>query len=199
MNPLVKLASSLRSGIFFLAGKAPLRTIPGGDVVVSPAHGRVIEVRTVENDHIIFEKKGVINHVMIPEVKFPATLVLIEMTPLDVHVQRAPIDGTIIRMDHYRGVHRSAMGHEMLDIVEENEKMVALFQNEREIVGVVQVAGTLARRIRNLLEVGDQSAKGGIYGRIKFGSQVVVIVPGGRTVSVKVGDRVIDGETILAK
>ena len=89
--------------------------------------------------------------------------------------------------------------HSSLDIVEENEKMVALFQNEREIVGVVQVAGTLARRIRNLLEVGDQSAKGGIYGRIKFGSQVVVIVPGGRTVSVKVGDRVIDGETILAK
>ena len=136
---------------------------------------------------------------IIPEILFPATLIAIEMTPLDVHVQRAPIAGIVMRLDHYHGKHKNAMGSDMINIVEENEKVVALFVNEREKVVAIQVAGLVARRIRNVAEVGDEFAKGDIYGRIRFGSQVVVILPAARTVNVSVGDRVVDGETVLAK
>lgn len=187
-------------GLFlFIIGRAPSRKIPGGDVIVSPAHGKIIEIRQVQSSHIIFQKKGIENHVIIPEIIFPATLIAIEMTPLDVHVQRAPIAGIVMRLDHYHGKHKNAMGSEMIDIVEENEKVIALFVNEREKVVSIQVAGLAARRIRNIAEVGDEFEKGDIYGRIKFGSQVVVILPMHRKVCVLVGDRVVDGETVLAK
>ena len=121
------------------------------------------------------------------------------MTPLDVHVQRMPIAGTVFRLDHYHGYHKNAMGKEMLELVEENEKVVALFGNVKETVAVIQVAGLAARRIRNAVEVGDELEKGQIYGRIRFGSQVVVIVPYVRKVLVEVGDRVVDGETVIAR
>jgi phosphatidylserine decarboxylase len=194
-----KIVVGIHGFFLFLIGQAPVRKIPSENVVVSPAHGKVIEVRRVENSEIIFEKKGVQNHVIIPEILFPATLIVIEMTPLDVHVQRAPIAGTVMRLDHYRGKHKNAMGHDMENIVEENEKVIALFANENEKVVSIQVAGRAARRIRNVVEVGSEIEKGDIYGRILFGSQVVVIVPIMRTVSVNVGDRVVDGETVLAR
>ena len=196
---LKKLHIALHGIFLFIFGKAPVRKIPVGDVIVSPAHGKVIEIRTVQNSDIIFQKKGVENRVIIPELIFPANIILIEMTPLDVHVQRAPISGTMLRMDHYRGGHKNAMGKSMLDLIEQNEKVIALFANKKEKVAVVQVAGLAARRIRNILEVGDEIEKGEIYGRIRFGSQVVVIVPLPRKIVVEVGDRVVDGETLIAR
>jgi phosphatidylserine decarboxylase len=199
MNIFKKIIVGLHAGILFLVGKAPTRKIPAGDHVISPAHGKVIEIKDVENATIVFHKKGVVNHVLIPELTFPARMVVIEMTPLDVHVQRAPIDGTILRIDHYHGRHHNAMGHEMLDLVTENEKVVAVFENKKETICVIQVAGIAARRIRNIAEVGDEFAKGDIYGRILFGSQVVILIPRPREILVSVGDRVVDGETILAK
>lgn len=199
MSQLKAILIELHSIFLFLIGKAPKRHIPHGSSVVSPAHGRVIEIHTVQNSNIIFKKKGIMNNVLIPELIFPATMVIIEMTPLDVHVQRAPITGTILRIDHYHGHHKNAMGKEMLSLVEENEKMVTLFDAHHEKIAVIQVAGVMARRIRNIAEVGDRFKKGAIYGRIKFGSQVVVLIPRPRKVLVSVGDRVIDGETILAK
>jgi len=195
---LNKVYIGLHGIVMFVIGKAPKRIIPTGNGIVSPAHGKVIEIRTVQNSDIIFEKKGIQNHVVIPELIFPAQIIIIEMTPLDVHIQRAPITGTILHMDHYRGGHKNAMGKSMLEIVEENEKVIALFSNKKEKVAVIQVAGLAARRIRNILEVGDEIQKGDIYGQIRFGSQVVVIVPYVRKISVKVGDKVVDGETILA-
>ena len=196
---LTKIVVGIHGLFLFLIGQAPARKIPPQNVIVSPAHGKIIEIRRVESANIIFEKKGVSNHVIIPEIIFPATLIAIEMTPLDVHVQRAPITGTVMRLDHYRGKHKNAMGSEMTEIVEENEKVIALFANEHEKVVSIQVAGRAARRIRNVVECGSEIQKGDIYGRILFGSQVVVIVPIARTVVANVGDRVVDGETVLAK
>jgi len=175
------------------------RKVPDHDAIISPASGRVIEIRSVNSGDILFKKKGVNNRVMIPELSFPATIVMIEMTPFDVHVQRAPISGMIMRMDRYSGKHRNALGSRKYVLAEENEKVVALFENKTEKVAVIQVAGIAARRIRNVLEVGDEVSKGEIYGKIKFGSQVVVIVPHNRKVLVKVDDRMTDGETVIAE
>ncbi len=199
MNIFKRIIIGLHAAALFAVGKAPSRVIPEGDNVISPAHGKVIEIKDVENSAIVFQKKGVENHVLIPELTFPVRMVVIEMTPLDVHVQRAPITGTILRIDHYHGRHHNAMGREMLELVTENEKVVAVFENKRETVCVIQVAGIAARRIRNVAEVGDEFEKGDIYGRIRFGSQVVILIPRPRDILVKVGDRVVDGETIIAK
>jgi phosphatidylserine decarboxylase len=101
----------------------PQRNTPA-EGIISPASGRVIEVRSTENADIIFEKKGLANHVNVPEIIGSVTVVLIEMTPMDVHVQRSPITGNIIRMDHYDGKHKNALGKNKLSLVEENEKTV---------------------------------------------------------------------------
>lgn len=181
--------------LFF--NRAPERVTPD-EGIVSPASGKVIEVRESVDTDIIFQKEGVDNHVSIPEIIGPVKVILIQMSPKDVHVQRAPISGEIIRMDHYDGSHKNALGKNKLALIEENEKVVSVFKNDNDIVGVVQVAGRAARRIRNRTQVGSVLNKGDVYGRIILGSQVVVILPAKHEITVRVGDRIVDGETVLA-
>ena len=184
--------------IILFFNRTPKRIIPERGII-SPSSGKVIEVRESESTSIIFQKEGIDNHVNVPEISGPVKVILIQMSPKDVHVQRAPISGEIIRMDHYDGLHKNALGKEKLELVEENEKVVTVFKNDQDIVGVVQVAGRAARRIRNTLKVGSSAKKGDIYGRIILGSQTVVIVPADREVLVGVGERVVDGETVIAE
>ncbi len=184
-------------GMFF--NRAPQRTIPIDNVITSPASGKIIGIIPVDPPNITFTKKGTQNTVEIPELTGKMNMVLIEMNPLDVHVQRAPIAGSIISMDHYDGKHINAIGSQKMNIINTNEKTVAVFKNETDTIGVIQVAGKAARRIRNYAGINEVLNKGQIYGRILLGSQVVVLVPENRTVNVIVGQKVIDGETILAK
>jgi phosphatidylserine decarboxylase len=126
-----------------------------------PASGRVIEVRDAEDADIVFEKKGIANHVNVPEITGPVTVVLIEMTPMDVHAQRCTN-----RREYYSyGIImmvsiKNALGKNELNLVE-NEKVVTVFKRDTDTIGVVQVAGMAARRIRNKLGVGDTVRKGG--------------------------------------
>jgi phosphatidylserine decarboxylase len=179
--------------------RAPQRTTPSNNVVISPASGKVIEIVHVTTPEITFIKEGTRNTVTIPQLSKSIAMILIEMTPLDVHVQRAPIDGMVTAIDYYDGKHHNALGKKKIQLAETNEKMVTVFSNDEESVGVIQVAGKAARRIRTNISVQDTVVKGQIYGRIILGSQVVVLVPEPRVVQVQVGDRVIDGETILAQ
>jgi phosphatidylserine decarboxylase len=181
--------------LFF--SRAPVRTIPQNGII-SPTSGRVIGIEQEQTPNLFFTKKGTQNTISIPEMTGPVSLVIIELTPLDVHVQRAPISGQIIRMDHYDGNHTNALGAQKLILSSTNEKVVTLFKNTTDTIGVVQVAGMAARRIVNHSHVDDMASKGFLYGRILLGSQVVVIIPSNHTVNVHVGDRVVDGETILA-
>ena len=183
--------------IFF--NRAPNRIIPEGNVITSPASGKIIGIIPVNSPNITFTKKGTENTVEISELSGKMNMVLIEMNPLDVHVQRAPIAGSIISMDHYDGKHVNAIGSQKMNIVNTNEKTVIVFKNETDTIGVIQVAGKAARRIRNYVDINDVLTKGQIYGRILLGSQVVVLVPENRIINVSVGQKVIDGETILAK
>jgi phosphatidylserine decarboxylase len=182
--------------LFF--NRAPERTIPEIGIT-SPASGKVIAIIPTNTPTITFEKQGIINTVEIPELTGSMNMILIEMNPMDVHVQRAPISGKIIDMEHYNGKHINAIGKDKLTILNSNEKTVTVFKNETDTVGVIQVAGKAARRIRNFVKTGDNLSKGQVYGRIILGSQVVVIVPSENEVQVKIGDRVVDGQTILFK
>ena len=181
-------------------GRAPMRTVPTNGIV-SPSSGTVIAVYDAQSPDIIFMKKGVENAVSIPEIPGPVSVIVIELTPFDVHVQRAPISGTVTRTDHYDGDHKSALGAEKLTLASGNEKVVTIFKDDKnptDVVGVVQVAGRVARRIRNSIHAGDSILKGAMYGRIILGSQTVVVLPKSDGILVHVGDKLIDGETIIS-
>lgn len=178
--------------------RAPDRFVSGNGII-SPASGTIINIAEFPSTDIVFEKEGTMNHVTVPEIDGPVRAVMIEMKLSDVHVQRAPISGEILSMIHYDGTHKSAVGKVKEDIIETNEKVVTVFKNKTDIVGVVQVAGIAARRIRNSAKVPDYLNQGDVYGRIILGSQVVVIIPNNHTITVQVGQRVVDGQTVIAE
>ena len=158
----------------------PDRTPPSrDDVIVSPADGTVIIIKD------IFEEEF---------VKDTTTQLSIFMSPLNVHVNRIPISGTI-------GMKKYIEGDYLVASYEKADK-----RNERTEIGIdskhgkmmfTQVAGFVARRIVCPLKEGEAVKMGNRFGMIKFGSRSDVFAPKKWKLKVKVGDRVTAGETIL--
>jgi phosphatidylserine decarboxylase len=118
------------------------------------------------------------------------------LSVFDVHINRAPIAGKIIRSVYVPGAFFNAA----LDKAsEENERRALVIQtaNGAEI-GVVQIAGLVARRIVTFSNEGDNVGAGQRFGLIRFGSRVDIYLPPGRHALVSVGQRTIGGETVLA-
>ena len=194
---VIVLVITVTSGVVFFSRVIP-RTTPNHGIV-SPASGKIISIFDTNNPTIVFEKQGITNKVTLPEFTSPVHVILVELNLGDVHVQRAPISGTIVRMDHFDGDHVNALGAEKTTIAATNEKVVSVFKNNTTIVGVVQVAGRAARRIRNSILTGSPVSAGQMYGRILLGSQVVVIVPQQIPLNVELGEKLVDGETLLTQ
>ena len=156
----------------------PDRTIPSDpQVIVSPADGRVVQL--AEESH----------------AGRAVRRLSIFMSPLDVHVNRAPIAGTIKDLSYRKGTFRVAS---QARASMENEQNVFTLQGEQGEVAVKQIAGLLARRIVFWRHVGDSLARGERVGMIKFGSRVDILVDPTVQWRVKVGDRVRAGSSILA-
>jgi len=175
----------LVSAIFFLIlallvlnfFRDPERPIPTeAQAIISPADGRVVQV--VEESH-----EGC-----------PVWRVSIFMSPLDVHVNRSPIAGVVKEVNYRKGAFRVAM-EEAASI--ENEQNVFTVEGEQGRIVVKQIAGILARRIVFWKRIGDSLARGERVGLIKFGSRVDVLMAPDVTLSIKVGDRVRAGSSIL--
>lgn len=159
----------------------PDRSTPKGDnLVVSPADGKVVLIKEVREDE--FLKKDCVQ-------------VSIFMSPLNVHVNRFPIDGKVAYFRHFPGEFMAAF----------DEK--SSLRNERTHIGIEgprgnvlfkQIAGFVARRIVAPIEVGDDAVAGGRFGMIRFGSRVDVILPKGSEVKVRIGAKAVAGETVLA-
>src|SRR5262245_60526720 len=139
--------------------------------VVSPADGRVIDLARVDAT---------------PHLGTPATRVSIFMSPLDVHVNRSPIDGRIAVVEHTPGKFRAAF-HDKASLDNERNAIVVDGQGHRLLV--VQIAGALARRIVCRRGVGDRLSRGERYGLIMFGSRVDVYLPEDVEPAVAKGDR----------
>lgn len=158
----------------------PQRTSPNANnVLVSPADGKVIVIKDVFEDEFIKEK---------------CIQISIFMSPLNVHVNRIPIDGKVGYVKYHKGQY----------LVASHDKASEL--NERNAIGIesrfgkilyTQVAGYVARRIVCNLHEGQDVKIGEKFGMIKFGSRVDVIVPKNWKVKVKEGDVVRAAETIL--
>lgn len=160
----------------------PERQSPSGDgIVLSPADGTVVLIQPVREEEFIGGE---------------AVQVSIFMSPLNVHVNRWPVNGTVRFFRHIPGEYIVAM----------DEKSST--RNERTLIGVEhaggkllfkQIAGFIARRIVAPVQVGDSAVAGQRFGMIKFGSRVDVLLQPGAAINVKIGDKTVAGETVLAR
>ncbi|MCU1663591.1 MAG: Phosphatidylserine decarboxylase proenzyme [Pseudonocardia sp.] len=126
----------------------------------------------------------------------PVSRVSVFLSVLDVHVQRIPADGRVLAVEYRPGTFLSA---DLDKASEDNERSALLMEtSDGARLGVVQIAGLLARRIVCDVRPGELVAAGDTYGMIRFGSRVDVYLPPGSRVTVAVGQRTIGGETVLA-
>jgi phosphatidylserine decarboxylase len=125
-----------------------------------------------------------------------ATVVSIFMSPLNVHVNRNPISGTVKHLRYVKGEYFAAFEDKAS---EKNEQMVIGIEGPRGRVLFKQIAGFVARRIVCTLKMDDTVKAGERFGMIKFGSRVDVFVPASANVRAKVGDETVAGETVLAE
>jgi phosphatidylserine decarboxylase len=118
------------------------------------------------------------------------------LSVFDVHINRAPVAGRITRSLYVTGAFLNAA----LDKAsEENERRVLVIETASDgEIGVVQVAGLVARRIVTFSAIGDALGAGQRFGLIRFGSRVDVYLPVGKSALVSVGQRAVAGETVLA-
>ncbi len=159
----------------------PDRTSPEGDnLIVAPADGEVVAISPLREEEYL---------------KKDAIQVSIFMSPLNVHVNRFPVSGTV-------GFYRYVPGEYIMAYEEKsslrNERTLIGIENARCRVLFKQVAGFIARRIVAHVRVGDHAVAGERFGMIKFGSRVDVIVPREAGISVKLGQKTVGGETVLA-
>jgi phosphatidylserine decarboxylase len=117
------------------------------------------------------------------------------MSVFDVHINRAPIAGTITRIAYIAGKFVNA---DLDKASEENERQLILVDNGQGLaVGFTQIAGFVARRIVPFVKTGDSVAAGQRIGLIRFGSRVDVYLPDSAAPQVALGQRTLAGETIL--
>lgn len=127
----------------------------------------------------------------------PLPRVSIFLSLLDAHVQRAPVTGEVIAVQHRPGRFGSA---DLVSASAENERTSLRIRTEggAEVIAV-QIAGLLARRIVCDARVGDKLSVGDTYGLIRFGSRLDTYLPPGAVPLVEVGQRAVAGETVLAE
>jgi len=144
-------------------------------VFVSPANGKVIRA---ENDN-------------------NGARVDIFMNIFDIHVNRAPMNGTIDSMEYVEGQFKNANFEKACDDNERNK--ITLKTDGGVLISFVQISGLIARRIVTYVKIGDKVKVGQRIGMIRFGSRVDSYIPADFELSVKVGDKVVAGKTILAR
>lgn len=149
------------------------------NVVVAPADGRVTRVQRLDDDN-----------------QLSATLVSIFLSPLDVHINRAPIAGEITSVSYTKGKFLVAMD-ERASLV--NEQNALTIEGEKVTVVCKQIAGILARRIICWKRAGERVALGERFGLIKFSSRTDTLMPANVEVLVTEGTRVQGGTTIIGR
>ncbi len=141
---------------------------PRGEGMISPADGRVIQAS-------------------------PGGITIF-MGPCDVHVNRAPLDGTVKMTEHIKGGHAPAF----LYTASRNQQNRIGLETPEGDIELRQITGTLVREIICYVRPGDKVLRGERIGMIRFGSRVEVTIPKGLDLAVKNGDKVRAGETIIA-
>jgi phosphatidylserine decarboxylase len=162
----------------------PEALAPGvANAIVSPAHGKV----------------DLIDEITEPDfMGGPCQRISIFLSVVDIHIQNAPVNG---RVDYIKYTPGNFLSATKSDCGKFNENNYIGFESvdfPGQKVGVRQIAGLIARRIINWVEMGEKVPRSQRIGLIQFGSRVELYLPPGTKIHVKLGDRVKGGETILA-
>jgi phosphatidylserine decarboxylase len=179
------VAASIGGALVFLAlfvfyfFRNPNRLIPlEPGVVVSPADGRVVVVKDEEN------------------AGRPGKRISIFLAIWNVHVNRSPAAGTIQRMEYKPGKFLAAWAE---NASLENEQNVFILSSEYGEIVFKQIAGWVARRVVAWKKAGDSVARGELVGLVRFGSRVDLWLPENAEISVKIGDNVKGGSSVVAR
>ncbi|MFZ1320967.1 MAG: phosphatidylserine decarboxylase family protein [Ignavibacteria bacterium] len=168
----------------------PDRSLPNGykdDQLISPADGKVVVIEDVINKEDNLFKKDE-----------PLKQISIFLSPLNVHVNRNPINGKVTYLKYIEGEYLVAFDHKSS---ERNERTEIGIENPENGCKVLfkQIAGFVARRIVYDLKIGCTVTAGDRFGMIKFGSRVDILVKRDSKVLVTMDQKVIGGETIIAE
>jgi phosphatidylserine decarboxylase len=158
----------------------PLRT----GLVISPADGRISSIeKVIPPPELDLERE-------------PTTRISVFMNVFDVHVNRSPLEAKIAKINYIPGVFLNA---ELDKASEDNERQAFTLElADGGKLGVVQIAGLIARRIVKFVAEGERLTAGQRIGLIRFGSRVDVYLPKGAAALVAIGQCAIAGETVLA-
>lgn len=161
----------------------PERRITQADntLVYAPADGKIVVIEETEEPEYFHEKRLQIS---------------IFMSPINVHVNRNPISGTVKYVKYHPGKYQVAWHPKSST---ENERTTVVLDNGKSQILLRQIAGAMARRIVNYLKEGQQVEQGSEMGFIKFGSRVDVFLPLSAKVEVEIGQKVFGNQTVLAK
>jgi phosphatidylserine decarboxylase len=181
LGRLWALPFALLAAFFVFFFRDPERNVPQGvGLVVSPADGRVMMV-------------GDPPFAGVPPGDWH--LISIFLSPLDVHVNRVPVEGRVTKVEYHPGRFLPAY---KVEAGTHNEWTEVWFDHDGTPVVCRQIVGLLARRIVTRLHVGQTAKHGDRFGVMKFGSRIDLFLPRTATLLVKGGDRVVGGESVVA-
>ncbi len=169
--------------LFFIISffRIPSRALTINDnCIIAPADGKVVVIEeTIDNEYF----------------KGKRLQVSIFMSPANVHVNRNPISGEVIYNHYHKGKYLVAWNPKSST---ENERHSAVIKKGNSEILVKQIAGAVAKRIVNYLQVGQQVKQGEELGFIKFGSRVDLLLPIGTKINVALNETVQGGVTVIA-
>ena len=181
LNTVTLIASIIFFFLILQFFRNPMRKVTASEnEVVAPADGKVVVIEEVEETEYFKDKR---------------LQVSIFMSPINVHVNRYPINGKVQYAKYHPGKYlvawhpKSSTENERTTVVVENDKIAVLFR---------QIAGALARRIVMYSKQNDIAIKGEDFGFIKFGSRVDLFFPLGTKIEVQLNQVVIGNKTIIA-
>ena len=181
LNTVTIIASVIFFFLILQFFRNPMRKVTASEnEVVAPADGKVVVIEEVEETEYFKDKR---------------LQVSIFMSPINVHVNRYPINGKVQYAKYHPGKYlvawhpKSSTENERTTVVVENDKIAVLFR---------QIAGALARRIVMYSKQNDIAIKGEDFGFIKFGSRVDLFFPLGTKIEVQLNQVVIGNKTIIA-
>lgn len=208
---------------YFWFFRNPLRNIPKGENIVSPADGTVVYAERVPPDKPIISVKARkpihVSDIFRKDLHEKKIVIGIFMSPFDVHYNRAPVSGQVAFVRHYparlKNHHMTSMHWRSLTKhfpiyknslhIVDNERTITRisghFKTEPIACYVVQIAGGSVSGIDSYIHENDPVEKGKIFGMIRIGSQVDVIITCSNrmNVTVRPGERVRAGETIIVE
>ena len=148
--------------------------------VIAPADGKVVVIEEAVDEEYFKTKR---------------LQVSVFMSPANVHVNRNPISGEVVYNQYHKGKYLVAWNPKSST---ENERHSVVIKNGNTEILVKQIAGALAKRIVNYLEVGRKVNQGDEFGFIKFGSRVDLLLPPGTKINVSLNEAVKGGVTVIA-